>query len=125
MNRHAQWMKDELNRLMKVTQDKMNAAETPAEVDLEGARQRAFKQVYHMIERMERQAPGLYAEISLDDTTITTAEADLIFIRHTQEGATVNFYDEDGRHLTTESIKGNQNLTIQTNRIIDRYKLED
>lgn len=126
MNHHAEWLKAELTQLMNQAAAKMEAAETPAAIDLEGCRQRAYKQVFYMIERMERQAASIRATIDEGGKTTQAIEAEAVTIRHTPEGGTVAFFtDAKGNNIAWEALGTGQELTVTTNPIKGRYKLED
>ena len=126
MNHHAEWLKSELLRLSEEAAAKMETAETVAEIDLEGCRQRAYKQVFYMIERMERQAASLRATIDEGGRITQSIEAETITIRRTPEGGTVAYFtDAKGNVIACEALETGQDLTITTNPIKGRYKLED
>lgn len=125
MNHHSEWIKAELTRLMKEAAAKIETAQTPAEIDLESCRQRAYKQVYNMIGRMERQAYPLQANIEEGGRVKETTEADNITIQHTADGRTLVYYADTKGAINFDELQTGQDLTISTNPIINRYKLED
>lgn len=125
MNNHAKWLTSELNKLIKDAADRVINGEEPAEIDKAGAEQRAFMKVLYMVQRMESQAPSIRATFNEAGKPYKVIEAESVSIRRDKDGeAFALITDWRPNKTSLHRIRQGDELTIETNVIIDRYNLD-